>query len=102
MQNLLAELSVTAAVAEEFVRRFDAKSKEKAQKLHILLFGKKAETEVIPEDPTLERIGSRARRYKTALRIILFISRSALQMDLVLTVLYYRKIMLHWSEAWPR
>nr|VFK08448.1 MAG: hypothetical protein BECKLPF1236A_GA0070988_1001722 [Candidatus Kentron sp. LPFa] len=33
---------------------------------------------------------------------ILFIFRSALQMDQVLTALYQRKIMLHWSEAQPR
>nr|VFJ91255.1 MAG: hypothetical protein BECKLFY1418A_GA0070994_10152 [Candidatus Kentron sp. LFY] len=32
----------------------------------------------------------------------LFISRSALQMNQVLTVLYYHRIMVHWSEAKPR
>nr|VFK78068.1 MAG: hypothetical protein BECKSD772D_GA0070982_100623 [Candidatus Kentron sp. SD] len=32
----------------------------------------------------------------------LFISRSALQMDLVLTILYWRGIMVHWSEEKPR
>nr|VFK44751.1 MAG: hypothetical protein BECKSD772F_GA0070984_11944 [Candidatus Kentron sp. SD]VFK49601.1 MAG: hypothetical protein BECKSD772E_GA0070983_11984 [Candidatus Kentron sp. SD] len=35
-------------------------------------------------------------------RVNLFISRSALQMDLVLTVFYYCGIMVHWSEAKPR